>query len=67
MHQGEMMPETRNQIKTETRQDGELKQILHYLIEGKSLKDMGLEDNEFCLQEGCIFRVNRIYKPLKLR
>lgn len=67
MHQGEMMPETRNQIKTETRQDGELKQVLHYLIEGKSLKDMGLEDDEFCLQEGCIFRVNRIYKPLKLR
>lgn len=42
------MPETRNQIKTETKQDGELKQILHYLIEGKSLKDIGLEDNEFC-------------------
>lgn len=34
IHQVEMMPITRNQIKNSTEQDGELKQILQYLIEG---------------------------------
>lgn len=56
IHQVEMIPVTRNQIKIYIEQDGELQQILQYLIEGKkSLNDIGLADNEFCLQDRCIF------------
>lgn len=59
------MPVTINQIKNNTWQDGELKQVLQYLIKSMSLKNMKVKYSEFCLQDGCIVRRNKIYIPLK--
>ncbi|XP_054259997.1 uncharacterized protein K02A2.6-like [Macrosteles quadrilineatus] len=67
MNQVEAMPVTRIKIEEETRKDENLKVISHYLNTGKSLKELGLNANEFCLMDGCVFRGNRICVPLTLR
>lgn len=59
------MPVTINQIEINTWQNGEWKQVLQYLIESMSLKDMKLKDSEFSLQDGCIVKENKIFIPLK--
>ncbi|KAI5738705.1 hypothetical protein M8J77_010155 [Diaphorina citri] len=54
-------------IASNTEKDTDLKPILDYLTEGKSLEALGLNDCEFSLQDGCIFKGRRVVIPCSLQ
>lgn len=60
------LPVTAKEIHNETYKDKSLAEILHALEQGKSLVALGYKDNEFSLQNGVIFRKERVVIPKSL-
>ncbi|KAL1446934.1 hypothetical protein WDU94_009845 [Cyamophila willieti] len=54
-------------IQEETKRDTELSNIVEALANGNSLQSLGLDDSEYTLQDGCVFRGMRVVIPASLR
>src|SRR5436190_4305689 len=57
------MPVTKSEIESESHKNEFLNKIIQALKNGTSLEKLGLNDWEFSLQDGCVFRGNRIVIP----
>ncbi|KAL0879388.1 hypothetical protein ABMA27_003149 [Loxostege sticticalis] len=54
-------------IRQETQKDTELQSLLQSLQSGRSLREFGYKDNEFTIQDDCLFRASRIVIPKSLQ
>ncbi|XP_029158172.1 uncharacterized protein K02A2.6-like [Nylanderia fulva] len=67
MENVETLPVTAKSIRDEINKDALLLKIRQTLIKGKSLVPLGYNDGEFALQDGIVFRKERIAIPKSLR
>jgi hypothetical protein len=67
INQIQTMPVTAKQIAEETIKEDGLRKIVEALKEGISLKNFGLEDLEYSLQDNCIFKGSRVIIPTCLQ
>ncbi|KMQ87732.1 hypothetical protein RF55_12904 [Lasius niger] len=62
----ETLPVKAKDVRLEALKDKSLNKLLQALEEGKSLVPLGYKDNEFSLQQGIIFRKDRVVIPKTL-
>ncbi|XP_008486095.1 uncharacterized protein K02A2.6-like [Diaphorina citri] len=58
---------TISRIAESTRRDPCLSDILDALLNGRDLRRLGLNDSEYTLQDGCVFKARRVMIPFNLQ